>query len=130
MDKKRLVFNQTQKDQQQPGSSSTQKSDPLLEMLNGPMELEELQELASTMPPNEPDVPESEKAQMFDRLQTREGFLVPDWWRGSVEEFHQELNWRITHQLTMSGESEVARQSATLSCLLSMWQEHLLDRTM
>lgn len=103
-----------------PSSVSYPQKDPLRILESGPLPPEEL---ISLQPWSLwPDLSSLDAELTLSNLQARQGHLLPQWWKGSPEQFNQAFSERTPPDLWQR--STLARkQQDTLQILLSMLQE-------
>jgi len=100
-------------------------ANPLRLLVTGPMSPEEMLDFCNL---NMPDVPESDHRQMLEDLehQYRQHMpvLVPNWWKGSPEQFLEKLNENLALLNLTPNLPLYQRQSGTLEVLLNMQVDH------
>jgi hypothetical protein len=62
---------------------------------------------------------------MLNNLREKQGYLVPDWWKGSPQQFEDELTSQVTALSSNEKSTMAERQSLLLEALLNMWEEVL-----
>ena len=119
---------------QMPADSLTPQPGPVwktqtLNILDNPLRVlqseqglseEELLDLALRL---KPDCPRSEMQAMLRSLQSKQGILVPVWWKGSPQEFQKQMSDSLIAMRFKPGSPMALKQSNVLEALLNMWDE-------
>jgi len=107
-------------------------ANPLLLLLTGPLDGNELVSLAQSLMP---ELREWKLQNFLIDLEKQEGdlekqedqkppILVPNWWEGSPEQFLEEINSSLRLPSFTRDNSLEAQQSSIMEDVLSMWADH------